>query len=409
MIKKLVVVASIFLIAVGSLVVWRQQTAARAERLEAEILKGLSVDEVRLLLESQKQSDLEGVLSIIATPESRKLFLDGLREHLALAAEARREGLAEDKNFKRNFEYKKNILLADLYRAKIEAESGKAFVVPKEELEAILNDPSNASEVSADLKALREIQTAVSKVKDNGFVPPPLQGEALTRARENWARTKILSDRAKADKEFIDRPELELRCRVLESGILSADYLRTHWSAKVKATEAEVAKFLSENPQYDLGEKTKRAEGVLKRAIGGEDFARLVSEYSEHRPSKPKGGSMEIDVAAGDWASIIDATTNLKPGQIAPSLVRSEYGLHVVRFEGRKAAGTPQEAIEVRHILFQDKFEQPGITNPNIPAPFMTPTEIARLEIEKAKRNRFVADILARNPIVLPADFEISQ
>lgn len=409
MFKKLVVVVSIFLIAVGSLVVWRQQTAARAERLEAAILKGLSVDEVRLLLESQKQSDLEGVMSIVATPESRKLFLDGLREHLALAAEARREGLADDKNFKRNFEYKKNILLADLYRAKIEADSGKAFVVPKEDLEVILNDPANVAEVSADLKALREIQTAVSKVKDDGFVPPPLQGEALTRARENWARTKILSDRAKADREFINRPELELRFRVLESGILSADYLRTHWSAKVKATEAEVAEFLSENPKYDLGEKTKRAEDVLRRAISGEDFARLVSEYSEHRPSKSKGGLMDIEVAAGDWASIVAALANLKPGQIAPNLVRSEYGVHIVRLESKKAAGTSQEVIVVRHILFQDKFEQPGIKNPDIPAPFMTPTEIARLEIEKAKRNEFVAEVLGRNPIALPEDFEISR
>ena len=407
--KRILIFFSIVVVAAGGLIVWRQQTAARAERLEAEILKGLSVDEIRMLLESQKQSDLESVLSISATPDTRTLFLDGLREHLALAAEARREGLAEDENFRRNLEYKKNILLAELYRAKIEAESGKPFLVPKEDLEAILNDPANASRAAADLQALREIQTAVSKVKDDGFIPPPLQGEALKRARENWARTKILSDRARSDEEFISRPELELRFRVLEAGILSADYLRVHWNAKVKATEAEIAKFLNDHPEYDLAEKSKRAEDVLKRAVGGEDFARLVSEFSEHRPSKPTGGSMDIDVAAGDWASIIAATASLKPGQIVQNLVRSEYGVHIVRLEGRKAPGTPQEVVTVRHILFQDRFEQPGVMNPDIPAPFMTPTEIARLEIEKTKRNEFVAEVLRRNPIAMPEDFEVSQ
>ena len=118
---------------------------------------------------------------------------------------------------------------------------------------------------------------------------------------------------------------------------------------------------------------------------------------------------MDIDVAAGDWASIIAATASLKPGQIVQNLVRSEYGVHIVRLEGRKAPGTPQEVVTVRHILFQDRFEQPGVMNPDIPAPFMTPTEIARLEIEKTKRNEFVAEVLRRNPIAMPEDFEVSQ
>ena len=55
------------------------------------------------------------VAAIAERAETRRAFLKGIREHLALAAEARREGLSEDPNFKINLDYKKNLLLADLY------------------------------------------------------------------------------------------------------------------------------------------------------------------------------------------------------------------------------------------------------------------------------------------------------
>ncbi len=408
--RKIWLVVVVFALAGTGFLVWRQQeAAAKAARVEAEIVKELTEADIRIILESQKQSDLETVLAVSATPETRQMFLRGLREHLALAAEARREGLADDGNFKRNLEYKKNILLAELYRAKLTAESGKPNFFPKEDLEAVLNDPQNAANLEADLKALREIQTAVSKVKDDGFVPPPLQGEAVTRARENWARTKILSDKAKADAEFMSRPEIPLRFRVLEAGILSSDYLRKHWTSKIKATDQEVSEFLSRHPEFNLDAKKQRAEGVLRRALAGEDFAKLAQEFSEHRPSKAKGGSMEIEVATGEWPELTTAVRTIKPGEVVPSIVQSEYGWHVVKLLGMKTKGTSNETVTVQHILFQSKFEQPGVSDPNLPAPFMTANEIARLEIEKQKRNAFVADIESRNVITIPEDFAISN
>ena len=406
--KTSLVILVLVLVSAGFLV-WRRQAAnAKAERIEAEIVKALTASDIQLILESQRQSDPETVHAVSATPESRRIFLDGLREHLALAAEARREGLTDDANFKRNLEYKKNILLADLYKAKLTASSEKTYVVPKEDLETVLNDPINEANLEADLKALREIQAAVSTVKDNSFIPPALQGEALSRARENWARTKILSDKAKADPDFINRPEIPLRFRVLEAGILSSDYLRKHWAEKIKATDPEIAQYLQSHPEYSLEAKRQLAETVLRRAVAGEDFAKLAQEYSEHRPSRRSGGSISIE-STTEWPELNEAVSALKPGEVFGSLVRSEYGLHIVKLVSKAKPVSSEGAVTVQHILFQNKFEQPGVTDPNMPAPFMTPNEIARLEIEKQKRDQIVAEVKARNQIVMPDDFSLSN
>ncbi len=410
MMRKTLLIALIFLLAGGAFLVWRQhEAAAKAERVEAEIVKELTEADITLILDSQKRSDLETVLTVSATPESRRMFLDGLHEHLALAAEARREGLTEDAKFKRNLDYKKNILLADLYRARLSDDIGKPYVVAKEDLGAVINNQALAAEAQADLKALRDIQTSVSKAKDDGFVPPPLQGEALARARENWARTKVLSDKAKADVEFMNRPEIQLRFRILEAGILSSDYLRKHWVDKIKATDQDVAGYLNLHPEYDLDAKRRRADEVLRRAVSGENFSKLAEQFSEHRPSRLKGGHMTIEMVSGEWPEISAAAKTLKPGEISTTLVPSEYGFHVVKLIEIKNSGNSSETVTIQHVLFQNKFEQPGVFDQSIPAPFMTPTEIARLEVEKEKRKAFVAEIKSRNEIVMPSDFALSN
>ena len=115
---------------------------------------------------------------------------------------------------------------------------------------------------------------------------------ALIKARENWARTRVLSNKAKNDVDFMSRPEIQLRFRVLEAGILSADYLRKHWAKSIKATDQDIAAYLAAHPEYDLNKKREKAGTILKRARAGEDFARLASEFSEDRSTKEQGRAL---------------------------------------------------------------------------------------------------------------------
>lgn len=411
--KKLIAVIALLIIGgVTGVFIWRAGDArARAEKREAEILKGLTADEINLILQSQAGGDGSGVSQIAERAESRQAFLKGLREYLALAAEARREGLTDDENFKINFEYKKNLLLADLYRAKLTAAEAKYYVVPKESLDDVWKNAENEKQFETDMETLRAIQSAVAKARGDEAVIGKLQGGSLTKARENWANTKVLSEMAKRDAEFMAKPELNLRIKILEAGILSADYLRKHWTEKIKAAPREISDFLGAHPEYDVRKKRETAETVLRKALAGEDFARLAAEYSEDRATKTKGGLYENVSRDVLWTEVEAAALALENGRIADRIIETNTGFHIIKLENKQtkknADGSEAVSFSVRHILLQKGFEDPANINPNVPSPFISAEELAKNEIEREKRNRFVDEIIRRNNISLPEDFTV--
>lgn len=407
--KKSLITVLLLIAAVGAGVfIWRVQDA-RAR--EAEILKEITVEDLNLIFKSENSIEDSGTVGIAQTPESRRLFLKGMREYLALAAEARREGMTEDSQFKVNFEYKKNLLLADLYKTKLTKEQGNYYTVPKEELEAVWKNPNNEKQFNTDIETLQAIQAAVGRERGENFTPVKLQGGSLAKARDNWARAKILSERAKADAEFMAQPEIGLRIKILEAGILSADYLRKHWAKSIRATDGEIADYLKANPQYDVNKKRETAERVLQRVRSGEDFGKLAAEFSEDRTTKNKGGLFENVEKDTIWIEVERAALTLEKGQIANRLIETHTGFHIIKLEDKKIekqkGGAENIKFSVSHILLQKAFEEPGNTNAEIPPPFLTALEIAKAEIEKQKRDKFVEAIVGRNEITLPEDFTV--
>ena len=233
----------------------------------------------------------------------------------------------------------------------------------------------------------------------------------MVKAREKWARTKILADKAKADVEFVKQPEVRLRLKIVEAGVLSADYLRKHWAKNIKATSREIADYLAAHPQYDVQKKREKAETVLRRAQAGEDFSKLAAEFSEDRATKNKGGLFENVEKDTLWAEVETAALSLENGQIAGKLVETNTGYHIVKLENKQIEqaknGGKTVKYSVRHILLQKNFEDPATNHPEIPSPFITAEEIAKTEVEKEKRNRFVEDVIRRNQIILPEDFTV--
>lgn len=411
--KKSLIIILVLIVAVAvGFSIWRvQDTRAKVEKMESEILKSLTAEEINLILKSEALSDESGVSGIAQTAETRQVFLKGMREYLALAAEARREGLVEDANFKINLEYKKIKLLADLYKAKLSKEQGKYYASTEEEINAVWTNPENEKQFNTDMDTIRAIQTAVAKERGDQQVFQPLQGGSLVKAREKWARTKILADKAKADVEFVKQPEVRLRLKIVEAGVLSADYLRKHWAKNIKATSREIADYLAAHPQYDVKKKREKAETVLRRAQAGEDFSKLAAEFSEDRATKNKGGLFENIEKDTLWIEVETAALALENGQIADKLVETNTGYHIVKLENKQIEqaknGSKTVKFSVRHILLQKNFEDPANNNPEIPSPFITAEEIAKTEVEKEKRNRFVEDVIRRNQIILPDDFAL--
>ncbi|MDE2082690.1 MAG: peptidylprolyl isomerase [Burkholderiales bacterium] len=95
------------------------------------------------------------------------------------------------------------------------------------------------------------------------------------------------------------------------------------------------------------------AQAALDRVLKGEDFATVAREVSEDGNRKA-GGEIGLRPASRLPDAFVEATKNLKNGQIAPTLLRSDAGFHVLKLIERK---TPQidevTQTHVRHILLR--------------------------------------------------------
>lgn len=375
---------------------------------EAEPLTKLTEADVEAIARSQEQLGDNTLVEKLAVPEAKQAFLQGMKEHLALAAAATEEGIDEDPLFKINRDYKVNRLLADLYEPKIGHGPDNPFKPSKEDVDRIFADSGNATAFKRDMDALQQIQNDANAKMGTDIQPGILAGESLERAKKSWVRAKMLSDRAKANAAFMESNEVKLRVNVLVAGLLSSDLLRKHWAERIRATDSEIANFIATRPEYDLKRKWQKADEVHKRALAGESFNKLVAEFTEHRPTKTTGGLIE-NIIAGDYPGPIEnALLAATPGKVLPQIVESELGRHILMLVKRTAKRRDggREVIEYsyRQILFQNKFEQPGVNNPEIPPPFMTAEEIARMLIEREKRDRLVAEYVAKSKIEVPAE-----
>jgi peptidyl-prolyl cis-trans isomerase D len=92
------------------------------------------------------------------------------------------------------------------------------------------------------------------------------------------------------------------------------------------------------DPKDDAAVKAK-AEGILKRAEGGEDFAKLAKEYSQDPGSAQQGGDLgwsERKVFVGPFA---DAAFSMKVGEIRGP-VKTQFGYHILKLDGIQPATT---------------------------------------------------------------------
>jgi peptidyl-prolyl cis-trans isomerase D len=89
------------------------------------------------------------------------------------------------------------------------------------------------------------------------------------------------------------------------------------------------------DPKEDAAVKAK-AEGILKRVQGGEDFAKLAKEFSQDPGSAAQGGDLgwsEKKVFVGPFA---DAAFSMKVDEIQGP-VKTQFGYHILKLDGIQA------------------------------------------------------------------------
>ena len=81
-----------------------------------------------------------------------------------------------------------------------------------------------------------------------------------------------------------------------------------------------------------------KAEGILKQLQAGANFAALAKKYSDDPGTKNNGGDLGWFPRGEMVKPFEDAAFSLKPGQM--TIVQSQYGFHILKVIGFKAAGT---------------------------------------------------------------------
>jgi peptidyl-prolyl cis-trans isomerase D len=179
--------------------------------------------------------------------------------------------------------------------------------------------PSNAFEksVTVDPKAM---QAYFNKNRETYRVPDKIKVAYM-----------IVDPEAFKDKITIDEKDIQAYYEDNQSKYEEKKQIKARhilFRVDLKVTPAEEANI------------KEKAMTVLKRAQAGEDFAKLAKEFSQDESTAPNGGLLEYFTEAKVVRPFGQEAFKLKKGEVSHSLVRTEFGYHIIKVEDIKEAKT---------------------------------------------------------------------
>lgn len=407
--KGLILVAVIMAIGVG-LVFWKAKAGGHGS---ASAYNNISKQEMELLLKDANPMMLKRLKE---DPEMKKQQIDNLKEMLALASEAQHEGMTNEPAIRQELENIKNELTAVSYDREINKDKGPmpAFGFISEDQVKQYWEGGHEAEfkrfIDTKIKILKE---GNPQMKDR-----EISDEEMTQAKDFFAKIQIYNkeytDKVASGalpKEFQDKVALQVKLQ--QASFLAQNYAKK-MTEKVKVSDADVDKYVAEHPELDPKAKRTQAEEILKRAQGGEDFAKLANEFSTDPGNKnPKGemqGGLYKDVTKGKMMPEFEAAAlALEAGKIAPNLVETPYGYHIIKLdrkgETKDQNGQVSDTYDVRHILIST-----GVKDPNNPMSREMPVkDFVRAKLEEEKQKTLLDQIMARNKVEVAEDFAIPE
>ncbi|MFM2347735.1 MAG: hypothetical protein RL654_2488 [Pseudomonadota bacterium] len=153
--------------------------------------------------------------------------------------------------------------------------------------------------------------------------------------------------------ERVREREVQGRIRIVDADIES--WLTEQRQKNGAATEynaAQILLTLPENATPDqVAQKRQLGVTILQRLRAGEDFAALVREFSD--AAKDNGGELGLRRADRLPDLFVDALTPLRAGEVAPQVLRSGAGLHILKLVERRDAALTVTQQRARHILLR--------------------------------------------------------
>jgi hypothetical protein len=433
----LILVAVVLAIGAG-LVVWKKKVATTSENYSS-----ISKHEIELLLGDVAAKNPMGLKRLAEDPDLKKKQLESLKQLMAFAVTAQREGYTKDPNNRQELENIRDQIEAVSYDQEINKDKGPmpqfGFITDDQVNQFWAEDQNGRpgegffsrtmdkiglggdnSGLSHDVEFQKFLDSKIALLKASNpeMAQKEITDDEKKQAKDFFAKVKIYQreyeQKAKAgqlSQDFIDKTNLQVK---LQQAQFLAQLYSKEMADKVKATDDDINKYIADHPELSSEEKKKQAEDILQRAKNGEDFATLANQYSEDPGNKnPKGeaqGGLYTDVKKGAMVKPFeDAALALEPGQIAPNVVESDFGYHIIKLEkktdAKDASGKPSQTYDVRHILIATTYKDPD--NPTArPMPIK---EYVRQKIETDREKELVDKIVAESGVTVADDFDIPQ
>jgi parvulin-like peptidyl-prolyl isomerase len=403
--KGLLVVAVILALGAG-LLIWKIKAGGGHESTG---LTKLTNEDIALLLKDENPMALK---QLSDNPETKKKIVESLKQTLAMASQARKDGMAKEPDVKEDLEAIRTEIIAASYDKKKNSDKG-----PMPPFGFITEDEVKAyyAEAGNEAKFKSYIDKKIAQAKEEGRIPKDREPteDQLNMAKDSYAKARIYAKEAEAKKGELGEEynkKVELQVKLQQEQFLARRYGEKVLKDKVKVTDAEVAEYLKAHPELDTKkEKKAKADEILARAQKGEDFAALAKEFSEDPGSKADGGLYK-DRRKGQFVPEFEAAAlALEPGQIAPQPVETKFGYHIIKLEkkgmAKDASGQEAETYDARHILISTMVTDPE--NPRMPP--MPAEDKIRTQLEEEKEKKVFDELLAKNPIEIPDDFTVPE
>ncbi|HEX8251178.1 MAG TPA: peptidylprolyl isomerase [Pyrinomonadaceae bacterium] len=375
------------------------QQSRQTDSVKIDILTNLTAEDIQILLKDENPLVLKGLSD---NPEKKKQVLESLRQVLAMANQAFKDGLVNMLEIKEELESIRTEIAAASYDKKKNADKGPMppfGFISEDEVKAFYAEAGN------EAKFKTFIDRKIALAKEDGSIPKDREPteEQLATAKDFYAKTRIYEKEAESKKGELGN---EYNRKVqLQVGLQQAQYLARLYADKIlkdkiRASNAEVQNYIAGHPEFNTGKQKTKAQKILLRAKSGENFAKLAREFSEDPSSKENGG-LYVNVKKGQFVPEFEnVALSLRVGQLEPNLVETKYGFHIIKLE-RKGV----ETYNVRHILISTT-----ITDPNNPLmPPMSVEDRVRTKLEEEKEKKIMDELLASNPIQIPLDFIVPQ
>ena len=205
-----------------------------------------------------------------------------------------------------------------------------------------------------------ELERAVNNVALQNQLSPAQLREKLKQEGLDYGRFRT-NIRDQMLTERVREREVQSRIRITDAEIDA--FIDKRRAAAGASDEYNIAQILVTVPEgapaAQAAERRERAESALARVKAGEPFEAVARAVSEDA-NKAQGGAIGLRPADRLPDVFMDVVRPLKAGDIAPTLLRTGAGFHVLKLiEKRDAGGLSIQQTRARHILLRPSAQLP--------------------------------------------------